>query len=437
MTQGNSIDLGGIGMSSVNLLILGILSAGLRHGSLSRLSRGPIEMNPEQRLEFSALALDGGLCSPSSPAGYRLAVAEWASLTESPYRVWHGLDSLVAFDRGRVPSPRMVSLADVWLHNLFPTMSAARGQSRLEEALGLHPADTLSATVVLSLIHLWGIRQAFVHHWAYRAEPGDTVTEIAVATGQSPATVARDNPQHGSMLSVGQRVRWSLPVMPSAPQPPKPVIPEPMPIPKPSSGRRTPVPAPTTPVTGVFADLNPLAGLVLMNPSARCLRTVLRVDPATEPISVAVEAQWALLHQQLVAEWVARGHSLAVDGYSTTALAGLPLAAVSQELGWSEAVVRRITGVGQPAVVVLPTAAARVVSVVQNQRIPWITPRAKVSAAGGRRWSAIVIRQLLAHPNQLVAVSSPGGSGTWPKLFGDIRRHRIILETLTQIWTAP
>ncbi len=419
-------------MTSVNLIILGILSAGLWHSGPS--VRPPV-MNPEQRVEFTALAGDGGLCTISSPAGYRLAAAEWASLTPSPHRTWHGLASLITFDRVQPPSPQMVSAAAAWLPKLFPAVSPVDRLARMEQKLGIRPSRSLNGPVVLSLIHLWGIHQAFVHDWIYRAEPGDTLTEVALATGQSTATVARDNPQHGAILWVGQRVNWSAPVKPSAPQPPKSVTPELVPPSKPSSGQS--VPHPSAPLTGVLANLNPLAGLVLMNPSAHCLKTVLKVDPAFEPVAAAVEGQWALLHRQLVAAWVARGHSLAVDGYSTTALAKLPLAAVSQELSWSEAVVRRITNTNQPTAVVLPTTGGYAVDAARNQYLSWLTPSVKVTAAGGRRWPAIVVHQLLVHPNQLVAVSPPSWSGAWPTLFANIHRRRIILETLRQISTAP
>lgn len=398
----------------ISAALAGMLTSALLNG---RPASRPLA--PEQMVEVQSLLIDAGF----SQANLSLDLAEFTSVTGEPAT----LSNLRAFDRQRPPSQELHRRIDQWLSLWYPHQSARQSLRQVENRLGQHDA-ALTGSLAVSLIHLFGIHQAYVHHWTYRAQAGDSFTDLSIASGLSLATVIRDNPLHGSILWVGQAISWTPPpptsVGTQTPNPVKhPAVPSAPPVPKPLIS------------TGVLAGLRPVAGLALLDPTPFSLRGLLQAEPVGQSVTLVVEGQWALLHPRILVQAVKQGNQVAVTGYSRNQLGNLPKKGIVQELRWSRQIVGTILQSWPPYVIETPQEAGTAVSTVAAKLhfgvVPvgaWIHPTHK--------WATTVRKVLLSHQNRLSVVAPPPSPRAYKAFFAALQVSHLTLESLGQIWSG-
>lgn len=361
----------------------------------------------ETGVEAGQLLAAEGL-GPAEPSRLGLAVAlvRYASIHGEPAAWLPALRATLAADG---PVPGFAARARADLRALFPGMPAGRAERAFAAATGARPGP-LSGSAAVRLIHIYGMWWARVHQIPYRAEPGDSFTDIALAGNLTVAQARADNPFHGGVLWVGQRVRFRPP--PPPPPPPSPTV-------------------PSSPAAGVIAAVRPVAGLALLNPSARVVRELDRAPVAVRAIALVTTGEWALWHAPLVRAWSVAGGTWAVDGYSTTKLGSLPPMAIRQELRWSQAVIRQETGGAVPYVIPVDSRAAALVAPAASALgLEMVKPTVTVDPP--RQWPAGVAAALTRHEQALVAAVAPARLN-WFHVVEALRLRHIVLETLDQI----
>jgi len=405
---------------SIGATLAAMMLSGLLNGSPT-----PTALGREAQVELKSLLVDAGL-SPQlkwdSAISLKLAQVEFLSVTGQPATI----AGLRDYNSRRTPSAPFRRMADGWLQTWYPHDSAAKALDAVERRLGVAKGP-LSGRLAVTLIHLWGIRQAYLHHWRYRAEPNDTLTDLSVASGLSLAEVAKDNPLHFPYLWIGQVIAWRPP-----PTPAQPARPEVASVP-PNSGNS----APTTPLatTGVLAGLRPVAGLAIIHPTAQALAALLTVQPLGQSVTIVVEAEWALLHPKLIDQAMRQGDTITFDGYSTERLDVLPQDGVRQELRWCRSVAHTIFKQSLVYWVDMPTKSnAMVVHTAQSLNFRIISAVFWPLPAGG--WATTASRLLVQHPNQLAVIAPPASERVWKNFFAQVAREHTTLETLTQLWSS-
>ena len=403
-----------MGMSTAALAV--IMAAGLLNGTPK-----PGTVTPETQVELRYLLVDAGI-SPNvdvySTAGIRLAQAEFTSLTGFAATV----NALRAYDATRPPSAAFRDIAERWLASWYPHRSSTLALHALQSRLAISRGP-LNGSRAVTLIHLFGVHEAYLHHWTYRAQPGDSLTELAVASGQPLSKLIQDNPLHAPSLWVGQNVHWN------APKPTAKTIPAPPPA------KSTQEPSTPLTTTGVLADLRPIAGLAIINPSVTALRALLAVEPLGQSVTLAVTGQWALLHSRLIVSSSNRGNTVAIEGYSTTNLAALPPSGVRQELAWGQAIISGALKHLPVYMAVLPSDdIPTIVNIAKQLKVRPVVAQATLDPKFA--WATTVSRLLLSHPNQLAVVAPPPSKHAWQELFRRVHKEHLTLETLAQIWSS-
>lgn len=398
----------------MNVVLATLLTAGLMHGA-----PGIVPASQEQTTEIQYLMAEANYAAgvdSNVSTGFSLASAEFRSMT--------GLAATVAQLRQYVsamgtPSARFDQQIGVWCRAWYPKATEHQGLVDLERALDV-PMGPPTTALAVTAIHLWGIRQAYLHHWAYAAEPGDTLTDLAIATGRSLASVTRDNPEHAPILWVGQLVSWTTPPASKTPN---------------ISVGSAPLPPPL-PTSGVLAQLRPVAGLVIEDPNVSALSNLLRAEPVGQSLTIAVLGQWALFHGRILARASREGNTIAIEGYSTTALGSLPAWGISQELSWSQKIVHQAIGSTPSYVLLAPRVATpAVLTVSERLGLRFVPISATVEEAGAKGWVTTVSQILLSHPDRLTVAPPVTSYRLWRQLFSKLAKDRLTLATLTQIWS--
>lgn len=337
-----------------------------------------------------------------SRAGVWIALARYASAEGEPDKWLPALRKTLSAKR---PAPAFSLRARDDLASLFPGKSPTAAERAFEAAFG-ESSGPLSGAGAAQLIHVYGMRWAMVHHVPYRAQAGDSFTDIALAAHLSLAQAKAANSLHGGVLWVGQRVRFR------------------------PAARAVP-PPPASPPAGVIASVRPVAGLALLNPPAPVVRALSRTPAAYRAIALVTTGEWALWHPGLVRAWSRERGTWAVDGYSTTNLEALPAPAIRQELAWARTVIGEETG-RRPAFVIPADAgaAAKISRAADGLNLQVLSAAGTVDAGGD--WSEKVAAALARHDEGLVVAVSPAHLN-WSFTAKALRFRHLVLETLSQI----
>ncbi|MCY0898318.1 MAG: hypothetical protein OWU33_05180 [Firmicutes bacterium] len=306
------------------------------------------------------------------------------------------------------------------------------GLNQFAEELNMTPSTTISGPMLLTLAHATAVRVTAEHHWAYRAQPGDTLSFLAWAAGLPLSGFERANPSPSNRVQVGQPIVWKA-------VPPK-VVPPPRSSPQqPMSHSQSPTSTASAtgvpPITGVLANLDPVSDLVVMNPTDAELLALIQAEKARwEVVDISVTGAWALTHPGLIARLKALGNEIAVNGYTGTNLNELPSWGVSQELSWAKRAVASAAGSDPGYLVMTQRANALVSQVATRDNLIVMNPSAIITPARTPRLTTkALVSALLTHPNQIVLLDAPV---VWPLLFRDLAHHHFVFETLGQVWAS-
>ncbi|MCY0881081.1 MAG: polysaccharide deacetylase family protein [Firmicutes bacterium] len=320
----------------------------------------------------------------------------------------------------------------------------AQGVAHWAQAIGIANPGVTSAAFVL-MAHLQTIRLAYLHHWMYKAEPHDTMQEMAFATGVPLRVIEKDNPAHGHILWVGQVVNWyPLPVQVH------PIlemgagssggVPASAPAKKktestPSTQKQSEGSSASQPIlVGVYGGIDPLDALVVMTPTASEIKSLLAIQKKyradrMDQIVVAVLGIWAQHHAALMRQAVQQGNEIAIAGYRTTAWNTLS----AQQAAKSAILSQKALA---------PILAQTPVYVVTNASLPSNILQA-IDQSGAYVISSnqtgvsmhAVLNDLLVHSRQVVVWQPPATSALpWSQLFSALNRRHFAFMTLAQIW---
>lgn len=311
-----------------------------------------------------------------------------------------------------------------WLHqwNVYSGPLNGRMSTTLTTAVGTFQRDVgipktgqLNGPTLAELVHLAAVRTAYRRGWTYHAVSGDSMEALAFAVSIPLSTMEQANPQHGQHLWSGQRVHWRVP---------KPASPPPS-VSRPLSG----VPS----VTGVLSNIQPVAALVVMNPTSSQVRSLLKAQKGTHDlVDVSVTGQWALTHSALLNALAQAGDEIDVSGYTGQNLNTLPAWGVKQELLWSEKILSSVTG-APPTFVVGPSAPNGTVQGAAAELN--LVPMPVNTTLNGQASPQIVERALLAKSQGVVAIS-PAPGFQWKVLFRDLKQKHFVFLQLGQIWAS-
>lgn len=382
---------------------------------------GPIsgQMDPETLMAAASFATQYGVSSKKTIVAE--AASRFQQTTTSPRR-W---------------SPALTLNAQVWLQrwHLYSGPLSGRLNQATQKALvaflkqmGLS-TKSFTARDLRLLMHLETIRLAYNNHWVYRAEPGDSLSQIAFSINMPGSQLQALNPEHQGVLWVNQVVKWSgLPKTTTNPSPRTNTTSHHSSTP-PSSASTTSAPI----TTGVLSNIRPVAALVILNPTTRQLQDLIQSQERTKKpiptLDVSLSGQWALLHASLVKTVVRLGDEVDISGYSGTSLVTLPPSAIGQELTWA----RRAFG----------DVLGTVPSFLVGSYTPSAALTAKASALGFIPMSPTVIlrkgstklnQTLLAHPEGIVVVTGAAIPRHFLALFKRLATQHFVFLNLGQIW---
>lgn len=290
------------------------------------------------------------------------------------------------------------------------------------------PADgTLSPSILTLIAHMTAVRVTARHHWAYQVRPGDTMSSLAFASGLSYQGFLNANHQHGAQLDVGQTIHWHTARHVSSKTSRSPSTPRDSKSPTSSSS-----PSQSGSSTGVLADLKPISDLVVYNPSASDVHSLMAAEEkAHVSVDVAVSGQWALTHPTLMHTLSRLGNELDLNGYSGQSLNSLPAWGVKQELTWGVHAFQDSLGRAPTFIISTAPPNSTVKSAADALKLVTMSPSEVLTSKKNRTERALAA--LLSHPNRVVEVSEPLD---WPRLFRDLKAKSFVFETLGQIWAG-
>lgn len=323
-----------------------------------------------------------------------------------------------------------------------------------QDEVSLPKTRTLTAATLQELAHYTAVRVTADHHWPYTAQPHDTLRLLAWAANLPLLGFARANDAHGSTVWVGQMIHWRTETPPQQPSskisahsrgsssstnqeksttpPVQRSKPSPPAVSKIGYNSAPVGPTSSTPTIapGVLSNLKPLADLVMMNPRARAVESLLTAEEASNvTIDVAISGEWALLHQSLVKQLIAEGNELVLSGYASTNLNSLSSAAVLQELTWGKAALTRVAGTAPTFVMSNANPGTSVSQAAQ--KLGMVTMDANVIVDSHYVGAKALANLLMDHRNDVILVT---GSTRFSSLFRDLAAHHFVFETLGQIW---
>ncbi len=345
-------------------------------------------------------------------------------------------------------------------HMNLRTKKAVRQFQRLD---ALPVNGLLNGPTLESMAHLSVVRQAYLRHWTYRAEAHDLMSEISWATGIPLKTLEEANPQHGTVLWVGQVVHFQVPKRDKAASQPSPASVPPVGVGKkerqspPLSGAPEPVthsakakapnkakqkgtpaaitpPSGSAPAQGVYSNLQPIAALVLYNPDGKGIAALLdaqKIYPH-DLIDVAVTGEWVVDHPAEMAELEHSGNEVIMDGYTGVSLNSLPSWGVRQEVQWS---VRAFQEAGLPSSAFISQAVPFNAASSAALGALNVLPMSPVLTVTRVQWAQSLESGLLSHSEGVLGSSFvPQSPALWTQLFGALAPHHFVFLTLGQIW---
>ncbi|MCL5115987.1 MAG: polysaccharide deacetylase [Firmicutes bacterium] len=298
--------------------------------------------------------------------------------------------------------------------------------STFEHQIGQANTQSLTASTLTTLAHLTAVAVTARHHWAYQAQPGDSLALLAFAAHLPYQGFALANNLHGTSLWAGQTINWKTAKAKAPATTPAKSAPPPSAAASPGGGG-------SSTSTGVLANLKPVADLVVLDPSPSDVKALAAAEAAANvTVDVSVSGQWALLHAHLVKALAQLGNELAISGYSGDNLNALPKWGVTQELTWGVHAMASASGTAPTFYIGVEAPNATVTSVADGLNLVAMAPNTVVGE--GRSVSgttAALQAALLAHPNRVVEIT---GSVNWTALFAGLKAKHFVFETLGQIW---
>lgn len=372
--------------------------------------------------------------------GMLMSLAHYVTVSSRPTAWVHALGVSVAsthYTRSNAPGSLEVSLErDLATLGLYKgpiqgrwSVALGRSLTRFDTEVGLPSRELVDPKTLSQLAHWTAVAITAQHRWPYRVEAGDTPKLLAWAAGLSQQTFLNINRIANRHLSLGQAIVWNT----------RARTPRKKPHSKDhhtkSSANPNPPASSSSPGTvGVLANIQPVANLVLLEPDAAEVSTLVQAQSRAKGVNVAVTGSWALTHQKLMQEMVGVGIAIAVTGYSGVDLNTLPKSGVVQELTWAVDAVKESSGQTPSFVVLTGKPNATVVDVCKANGLTPLTPSVMVKPSPSVvDETALVKRALLTHPNQMVGVTQALDFKT---LFKSLFSHHFIYETFGQIWAG-
>lgn len=305
--------------------------------------------------------------------------------------------------------------------------------SQLSEAVGtfqgkvgVSVTGSLTANTLKEMAHWTAVSVTAQHHWLYQVQSGDTWSTLAWAAHLPVKRFTAAN--GGGTLKVGKSVLWKAPAPPSrspgghsASAPPSPPKPQPSATPSVS--------------TGVLANLNPVADLVLIDPTTSSVEALVASENQTAArVDVSVSGQWALTHPDLVQSLSHLGNEMAISGYSGANLNQLPPWGVTQELKWAVHAIESETGRSPSFLFTEQKPDLTVLKAAQSENLTALWADASVPPGGSvTQTTQSTVSVLLHHSNQAVSLQAPVN---WSALFKELAQHHFVFETFGQIWAS-
>ncbi|MDA8193340.1 MAG: peptidoglycan-binding protein [Thermaerobacter sp.] len=380
---------------------------------------------------LDALGLNAG--TVTGVVNLQTLTAAGSYVTQFPVTKHQPLATAAAQSVKRLPpfsstaSGSAIGAVETWLRawRLYAGPLHARGTpelqtavSRFQQAVGLPATGVLSGLTLATMAHLAAVRVVYRRRWRYSAAAGDTITALAFATGLSLQRLESANPAHGTWLWTGQAIHWT-PVVPANPSPSKSTAPSPAAVPS----------------SATYSNLNPVAALVIVNPSAGVARSLLTAEARTRGLhalpDVALSGEWVLNHPGLAVTLAHAGNEVDTIGYSGTNLNRLPVWGVRQELGWAIKVFSSQLGQTPEFLLTPRQPSAAVQSTAAAAALATITPGVDAPAGASTRQ---LLSLLLGH-NRAIVVTT-GGAIKWPQLFASLAARRFVFLNLGQIWAG-
>jgi peptidoglycan hydrolase-like protein with peptidoglycan-binding domain len=330
---------------------------------------------------------------------------------------------------------------------------------KFQSLVGLPATGQVNGPTLESIAHLAVVRQAYLRHWAYAAQAHDRMSEIAWATGVSLKRLEADNPAHGTVLWVGQIVRFRPPLSAQTASPASqkavlpvgagkkertvsPVagsVPSGHPLRKPHKNAAakvlpTAAPAGSPPSQGIYSNLQPIAALILYDPNERGVTALLQAQEEYPHnlVDVAVTGEWVLNHPEQMQKLEHSGNEVIMDGYTGVSLNSLPAWGIRQEVQWSvkafeETGVQTSAFISQPSPFSSPSDAA-----LGSLNV---LPMSPAETVGPIHWQNTLVDGLLQHPEGVMGSAFvPQSAAVWTNFFGALAPHHFIFLTLGQIW---
>ncbi|CAB1128744.1 putative NodB homology domain-containing protein [Candidatus Hydrogenisulfobacillus filiaventi] len=392
---------------SVSWLLAAALTTGAPGVPGAGAGTGPAAVAQVQAL----LALDGRL--PAGAVTGRLGSATGQALVQALWAAGAGSwEAGLARAAGAGPEP---AAARTWLAAWG--LNGPQALGRFQAAVGLPADGHWNAATAGLLAHLEAVRLAYRHHWAYRAQAGDSFSRLAWAAGIPVSRLMAANPAHGSRLWVGQAVTW-----PGAAPPPA------APPAAPGEGE-------TPASSGPFGHLEPAGAVVLMAPGTDTLRALLAAERGgfrhLRP-DIAVSGQYLLLHPRLLRALVAEGNAIDVIGYTGLPLSGLTPKETTQEIQWAVTAGERVLGT-PPAALVLPAPDGAAAAAARRAGLPVAVPRLTVRGAAA---AARLTAARIAAAQAAAWVQPPVTASAWRRWMAALARRHAVLLSLAQQWDA-
>lgn len=320
----------------------------------------------------------------------------------------------------------------VWLKrwHLYSGPLSGRMNAATKKALAVFSAKIGASTKhftgadLRTMMHLETIRLAYDNHWRYHAQPGDSLSQIALSIGVSLSRLEALNPEHNGVLWVNQVVKWYGSPPPITTSSTKATTPSEPPAASPTSASIS---------TGALSNIRPVAALVILNPSVTQVEDLIRAqEEAGKPIptpDISMTGQWALLHAPLVKTLSHLGDEVDVSGYSGTSLASLPQSAVTQELTWASQAFRDVLGTVPGFLIGAFTPSSKVIATATAKGFIPMSPSVVLTKS-----SPSLSHVLTTHPQGIVVVTGAAIPKNFTALFEKLGASHFIFINLGQIW---
>lgn len=355
------------------------------------------------------------------------------------------------------PNSLLQTTVQTWLQGMGIGKGQALSKTHYVAALktfqkdvGLSVTGQITGRTLELLAHLESVHIGVKKRWTYTVQSGDTLERMALASGLSVHQIEQDNNMTTSQIQKGQILNWKAPVSshshPSSSSTTKTPSTKTTSRAQKSGSATSPssktskASAPTktsstqSPVvhsTGVFSNLQPVAALVVMEPSKSELsRLIADQKKWRQTLTIAVTGEWALTHPKVLRQAIHAGDGVALVGFSGANLNKLPSWGVKQELTWSQEALQSVLGQA-PGFLIAPYAInARVSKLASSQGLVAMPTPITVSTGS----TSSLLKTILSHPQKIISINH---AVAWPTVLSDLSHRHFHSLSLGQIWANP